>query len=133
MYDVSGQVVEKLGNSGGEMQTQRNVPSQDASPFTLNPSNAEDKAQGGGGGGCPVQSGAAHALRILRKKGSFLRPSACPRFVKEGYFFVSRYEVWGENPFTNHEISAALTPSDSRSDWASESAATAKPAEDYKI
>ena len=29
----------------------------------------------------------------------------------------------GENPLTIHEISAALTPSDSRSDWASESAA----------
>ena len=28
----------------------------------------------------------------------------------------------GENPLTIHEISAALTPSDSRSDWASESA-----------
>ena len=28
-----------------------------------------------------------------------------------------------ENPLTIHEISAALTPSDSLSDWASESAA----------
>ena len=32
----------------------------------------------------------------------------------------------GENPLTIHEISAALTPSDSRSDWASESAAAAE-------
>ena len=42
----------------------------------------------------------------------------------------------GENPLTIHEIYAALTPSDSRSDWASESAAApaaAKHAEDYKI
>ena len=42
----------------------------------------------------------------------------------------------GENPLTIHEISAALTPSDSRSDWATEcAAATAatKQAEDYKI
>ena len=41
-----------------------------------------------------------------------------------------------ENPLTIHEIYAALTPSDSRSDWASESAAAttaAKQAEDYKI
>ena len=34
-----------------------------------------------------------------------------------------------ENPLTIHEIYAALTPSDSRSDWASEFAA-AKHAED---
>ena len=42
----------------------------------------------------------------------------------------------GENPLTIHQISAALTPSDSRSDWASESAAAtaaAKQAEDYNI
>ena len=43
----------------------------------------------------------------------------------------------GENPLTIHEfIDAALTPSDSRSDWASESAAAtaaAKHAENYNI
>ena len=41
-----------------------------------------------------------------------------------------------ENPLTIHEIYEALTPSDSRSDWASESAAftaTAKQAENYNI
>ena len=38
----------------------------------------------------------------------------------------------GENPLTIHETYAALTPSDSRSDWASEFVA-AKQAEDYKI
>ena len=37
-----------------------------------------------------------------------------------------------ENPLTIHEIYMVLTPSDSRSDWASECAA-AKQAEDYKI
>ena len=37
----------------------------------------------------------------------------------------------GENPLTIHEISVALTPTDFRSDWTSESAA--KQAEDYKI
>ena len=38
----------------------------------------------------------------------------------------------GENPLRIHEIYAALTPSDSQSDGASEFAA-AKQAEDYKI
>ena len=38
----------------------------------------------------------------------------------------------GGNPLTIHEIYAALTLSDSRSDWASEFAAV-KQAEDYKI
>ena len=47
--------------------------------------------RGGGGGG----GGAAPALRISRKKGSFLRPPLVRDFVKEGYFFVPRYEVWG--------------------------------------
>ena len=42
----------------------------------------------GGGGG-------ATALRILQKKGTFLRPPHVRDFVKEGYFFVPRYEVWG--------------------------------------
>ena len=60
-------------------------------------------------------------LRISRMKGSFLRPPHVRDFVKEGYLFVPRYEVWGgENSLTIHEIYAALTPSDSRSDWASE-------------
>ena len=35
--------------------------------------------------------------------------------------------------YTIHEIYAALTLSDSRSDWASEFAAATKHAEDYKI
>ena len=79
---------------------------------------------GGGGGGNQVQRGAAHTLCILRKKGSFLRPPHVRDFVKVTYFFVPRYIVWGgENPLTIHEIYAALTLSDSRSDWASEFAA----------
>ena len=70
--------------------------------------------------------------RISRKNGSFLRPPHVRDFVKEGYFFVPRYVVWGgENPLTIHEIYAALTPNDSRSDWASEYAA-AKQAQNYK-
>ena len=50
---------------------------------------------GGGGGGTQVQRGAAPSLRIRRKKGSFIRPPHVRGFVKEGYFFVPRYEVWG--------------------------------------
>ena len=38
----------------------------------------------------------------------------------------------GQNLLTIHEIYAALTPSDPRSDWASESAA-AEQAENYNI
>ena len=50
---------------------------------------------GGGGGGTQVQRGVTPALCISRKKGSFLRPPHVRDFVKEGYFFVPRYEVWG--------------------------------------
>ena len=51
---------------------------------------------GGGGGALRYRGGrAAPALRISRKKGSFLRPPYVRDFVKGGYFFVPRYEVWG--------------------------------------
>ena len=49
-----------------------------------------DGGGGGGGGGR-----GAPALRISRKKGSFLRPPHVRDFVKEGYFFVPRYKVRG--------------------------------------
>ena len=39
----------------------------------------------------------------------------------------------GENPLTIDERYAALTPSDSRSEWASDFAAATKQAENYKI
>ena len=45
-----------------------------------------------------VHTGAAPALRISRKKGSLLRPPYVRDFVKEGYFFVPRYEVWRSKP-----------------------------------
>ena len=58
-----------------------------------------------GGGGTQVQRGAAPALRISRKKGSFLRPPHVRDFVKEGYFFVPRYEVWGsKSPYNPRNI-----------------------------
>ena len=49
-----------------------------------------------------------------------------------GTFLYPGMKYGGQNPLTIHEISAALTPSDSQSDWASVFAA-AKHAEDYKI
>ena len=91
------------------------------------------------GGGHSGTEGAAPSLRISRKKGSFLRPPHVRDFVKEGYFFVPRYEVWWSNfpSVTIHEIYAALTPSYSRSDSGLPSLlpplAAAKQAEDYKI
>ena len=89
--------------------------------------SAREAGRGGGGGGdTQVQRGAAPALHISREKGSFLRPPHVRNFVKEGYFFVPCYEVWGGgggNRLTIHKIYAALTPSDSRSDLASEFAA----------
>ena len=73
-----------------------------------------------GGGDTQVQRGAAPALRILRKKGSFFKTSACPRFCKIRILFCSQVQSMGvKNPLTIHEIYAALTPSD----WASEFAA----------
>ena len=48
-----------------------------------------------GGGGDSGTEVAAPALRISRKKGSLLRPPHVHDFVKEGYFFVPGYEVWG--------------------------------------
>ena len=64
------------------------------------------KARGGrGGGGTQVHRGAAPSLRISRKKGSFLRPPHVRDFVKEGYFFVPRYEVWGsKSPYNPRNI-----------------------------
>ena len=54
---------------------------------------------GGGGGGTQVQRGAAPALCI------FLRPPHVRNFVKEGYFFVPRYEVWGSrSPYNPRNI-----------------------------
>ena len=40
---------------------------------------------GGGGGDTQDQRGTAPALRISRKKGSFLRPPHVRDFVNEGY------------------------------------------------
>ena len=84
-------------------------------------------------GGLSSTKGDRTRVTYFADEGVLFKTSACPRFVKEGYFFVPRYEVWGgENPLTIHEISTARTPNDSRSNLASKSAA-AKQAEHYKI
>ena len=52
----------------------------------------------GGGrlaGGTRIQKGAAPALHILRKKGSFLRPRQVRDFVIEGYFFCTQVQSIG--------------------------------------
>ena len=76
-----------------------------------------------------TKRGAAPALLIAQKKRSFLRPPHVRHFVKEGYFFVPRNEIWVVKIPLQWE---ALTPSDYRNDWVSEPAA-AKQAEDYII
>ena len=43
-----------------------------------------------GGGGTQVQRGAAPSLHILRKKGSFFKTSACPRFCKRRVLFCTQ-------------------------------------------
>ena len=59
----------------------------------------------GGGGGTQVQRGASPSLRISQKKVFFLRPPHVRDFVKEGYFFVPRYEVWvSKSPYNPRDI-----------------------------
>ena len=87
----------------------------------------------GEGDGYSGTEGAAPALCISWKKGSFFRPPQFHDFVKEGYFFCTQVRsMGGKNPLTIHEIYAALTSSDSLSYWASEYDTTTR-AEDYKI
>ena len=74
------------------------------------------------------KEGGRTRVTYFGRKRSFLRPRHVRKFVKEGYFFVPRYKVkggggGGKNTHTIHEIYAALTPSDSQSDLASEFAA----------
>ena len=60
---------------------------------------------GGGGGGTQVQRG-PHLSYVFRgRRGLFLRPPHVRDFVKEGYFFVSRCEVWGlKSPYNPRNI-----------------------------
>ena len=76
------------------------------------------------GGGTQVQRGGCTLFTYFAEDGVFFKTSACLRFCKRRVLFCTQVRsMGGENPLTIHEIYAALTPSDSRSDWASESAA----------
>ena len=62
---------------------------------------------GGGGGGALRYIGGPHLHYVFcGRRGLFLRPPHVRDFVKEGYFFVPRYEVWGVKFFFWPEISA---------------------------
>ena len=58
------------------------------------------------GGGTQVQrAGGSHLRYVFRGRGLFLRPPHVRDFVKEGYFFVPRYEVWGsKSPYNPQNI-----------------------------
>ena len=76
------------------------------------------------GGGTQVQG--RTRVTYFAEEGVFFKTSACPRFCKRRVLFCTQVRSMGvENPLTIHEIYAALTPSDSRSDWASEFPAAA--------
>ena len=54
------------------------------------------------GGGALRYRGGPHLSYVFRgRRGLFLRPSHVRDFVKEGYFFVPRYEVWGSKSTYN--------------------------------
>ena len=57
--------------------------------------NGSGLTPGGGGGGTQVQRGAAPSLRISRKKGSFFKTSACPRFCKRRVLFCTQVRSMG--------------------------------------
>ena len=63
--------------------------------------HAAMQATAGGGGGSArntrVGGGGGGGTRVTYfAEEVFLKTSVCPRFCKrEGYFFVTRYEVWG--------------------------------------
>ena len=57
---------------------------------------------GGGGGGALRYRWGTHPRYVFRgRRGLFLRPPHVRDFVKEGYFFVPRYEVWGSKSHYN--------------------------------
>ena len=59
-----------------------------------------------GGGGALSFRGGPHLRYVFRgRRGLFLRPPHVRDFVKEGYFFVHRYEVWGsKSPYNPRNI-----------------------------
>ena len=60
---------------------------------------------GGGGGGGQSGIGAAPSLRISRKKGSFFKTSACPRFCKRRVLFCTQIRSMGvKSPYNPRNI-----------------------------
>ena len=61
---------------------------------------------GGGGGGALRYRGGPHLRYVFRgRRGLFLRRPHVRDFVKEGYFFVPRYEVWeSKSPYNPRNI-----------------------------
>ena len=60
---------------------------------------------GGGGGGHSGTEGGRTRVTYFAEEGVFLRPPHFRDFVKEGYFFVPRYEVWGsKSPYNPRNI-----------------------------
>ena len=57
--------------------------------------NSYGKIPGGGGGALRYRGGAAPSLRISRKKGSFFKTSACPRFCKRRVLFCTQVRSMG--------------------------------------
>ena len=47
------------------------------------------------GGGAVRYRGGRTCVGCFAEEGCLFKTSACPWFVKEGYFFLPRYEVWG--------------------------------------
>ena len=77
------------------------------------------------GGGHLGTEGGRTPFSHFAEEGVLFKTSACPRFCKRRVLFCTQVRsMEGENPLTIHEIYAALTPSDSQSDWASEFAAS---------
>ena len=65
----------------------------------------EGHAPGGGGGGALGFIGGPHLRYVFRgRRGLFLRPPHVRDFVKEEYFLVPRYEVWGSKSPYNPRI-----------------------------
>ena len=60
----------------------------------------------GPGGGALRYRGGPHLSYVFRgRRGVFWRPPHVRDFVKEGYFFVPRYEVWGSKcPYNPRNI-----------------------------
>ena len=84
----------------------------------------EDQGPGGGGGGTQVQRGVAPALRISRKKGSFFKTYACPRFCKRRVLFCTQVRSMGVKiPLQSTKFTRLWRRVTAEVTWASEFAA----------